>query len=216
MTSDMHLLVVAPHPDDETLALGGTIHDHLRCGGSCEVVAVTDGEAADDTAGPAERWALGRRRAQERRESLRSLGASMVRVTRLGLPDREVAREQRRLEDELGELFDSVGHNRLVVVALPWRGDGHVDHQATWRAGVRAARGTRLKIVETPIWARYDGAFGGEDVVRLPVSQRGRAAKRAALRCFKSQLELLPGGRGPVLPPGFLEAFDGPDEPVIV
>lgn len=211
----MHLLVVAPHPDDETLALGGTIHDHLRCGGSCEIVAVTDGEAADNRAGPAERWALARRRALERREALRALGASTVPVTRLGLPDREVARHQRRLEDELGEIFGRFDRSRVVVVALPWRGDGHVDHQATWRAGVRAARGARLKIVETPIWARYDGTLGSEEAVLLPVSQRGRAAKRAALRCFKSQLEPLPGGRGPVLPSDFLEVFDGPHEPVI-
>ena len=33
MNPERHLIVVAPHPDDETLGIGGTIHDHLRSAG---------------------------------------------------------------------------------------------------------------------------------------------------------------------------------------
>lgn len=40
------VVVVAPHPDDETLAAGGTISMLVRRGFTVDVVAVTDGEAS--------------------------------------------------------------------------------------------------------------------------------------------------------------------------
>ncbi len=39
------LLVLAPHPDDETLGFGGLIHEYLARGKPVEVVVVTDGDA---------------------------------------------------------------------------------------------------------------------------------------------------------------------------
>src|SRR6266852_506851 len=40
------VVVVAPHPDDETLGVGGMLHDLSARGWRVTVVAVTDGEAA--------------------------------------------------------------------------------------------------------------------------------------------------------------------------
>src|ERR1700722_11998739 len=94
MSPDQHLIVVAPHPDDETLGLGGTIHDHLQNAGSAEIIAVPDGEAADDMAGREARAELARRRQQERRAALALLGAAGVRVTSLRFADRDVVLHQ--------------------------------------------------------------------------------------------------------------------------
>ena len=40
------IVVVSPHPDDETLALGGLLHDLAGRGWRVSLVAVTDGEGA--------------------------------------------------------------------------------------------------------------------------------------------------------------------------
>ncbi|WP_253823017.1 PIG-L family deacetylase [Acidianus sp. RZ1] len=39
----MNVLVIAPHPDDETLCCGGSIMKFLEAGGKVKVVIVTDG-----------------------------------------------------------------------------------------------------------------------------------------------------------------------------
>jgi LmbE family N-acetylglucosaminyl deacetylase len=44
------LLVLAPHPDDEVIACGGLVAQHIREGRSVRVVVATDGAAAGDAA----------------------------------------------------------------------------------------------------------------------------------------------------------------------
>src|SRR5262245_30184806 len=41
------VLVVAPHPDDETIGCGATLALHARRGDTVHVVVVTDGELGD-------------------------------------------------------------------------------------------------------------------------------------------------------------------------
>src|SRR6185295_14999243 len=45
------LLVLAPHPDDEVIACGGLVAQHIREGRSVRVVVATDGAKAGDAAG---------------------------------------------------------------------------------------------------------------------------------------------------------------------
>jgi len=213
MNPARHLIVVAPHPDDETLGLGGTIHDHLRSAGSAEIIAVTDGEAADEVGCSEARAALARRRHQERGAALTILGAAAVHVTRLRFPDRGVELHERRLADGLRRnLLAAKRKHGSCMVALPWREDPHADHRATARAGIEAARRTGLDYVEIPIWAWY---LPPSRIRAMTISTKAREAKRAALRCFRSQLEPLPGGRGPVLPIDFLDAFNGEHEVIL-
>jgi LmbE family N-acetylglucosaminyl deacetylase len=213
MITERHLIVVAPHPDDETLALGGTIHDHLRAGGTCEIVAVTDGESADDLATPDLRRRMAERRQSERAAAMVALGAGEVEITELHLPDRHVPAHTEALTEALSNLLaQRRRHLRSYLVAAPWRNDPHLDHRASGAAAAEAARLTGSAFVETPIWRRR---LPHGRTRRLPISEEAMTAKRAALQCFISQLEPLPGGRGAVLPPDFLEAFSGTDEMIL-
>jgi len=91
------LLVVAPHPDDETLGAGGLIQRVLARGGTVRVVLVTAGdgyvEAVVHETGrprprPAEYVAYGERRLREARFALRELGGDGIRAEHLlGFPD---------------------------------------------------------------------------------------------------------------------------------
>jgi LmbE family N-acetylglucosaminyl deacetylase len=89
------LLVIAPHPDDETLGAGGLVQRVVARGGSVRVVLVTAGdgyvEAVTHATGeprprPAEYIAYGERRLREARAALRELGGH-VRLQVLGFPD---------------------------------------------------------------------------------------------------------------------------------
>ena len=97
------LVVVAPHPDDETLGLGGTIAATADRGIPVRVISVTDGDAAHPEATAAERRALAHTRCAEVLCATAALG--VVAPVRLGLPDGDVAGHEARLVDALTEVL---------------------------------------------------------------------------------------------------------------
>ncbi len=90
------LLVVSPHPDDETLGAGGLMERVLSRGGSARVVLLTAGdgyvEAVVHATGlprprPTQYIAYGERRLGEARAAMRELGGNRIRLQVLGFPD---------------------------------------------------------------------------------------------------------------------------------
>jgi len=93
------LLVVAPHPDDETLCCAGVIQRVVRAGGRASVVWITSGDASfldllliekRLTASASSQRALGERRMREARAAASLLGVPADRQLFLGYPDRGV------------------------------------------------------------------------------------------------------------------------------
>lgn len=90
------VLVVAPHPDDETLALGGLIRQARRNGARVQVVFLTNGDGfALAAAAKYRRWPgrsamrrLARDRQSEARAALAGLDVGPASLTFLGYPDR--------------------------------------------------------------------------------------------------------------------------------
>jgi LmbE family N-acetylglucosaminyl deacetylase len=96
VASHERLLVVAPHPDDETLGAGGLIQRVLERDGSARVVLLTLGdgyvEAVRHETGelrppPTAYRAYGERRLREARDAMRVLGGGRIRLGALGFPD---------------------------------------------------------------------------------------------------------------------------------
>ncbi|HUI26378.1 MAG TPA: PIG-L family deacetylase [Candidatus Kryptonia bacterium] len=95
--SGERLLVVGPHPDDETLGAGGLIQRVLARGGSVRVVLVTAGdgyieavvhETGQPKPRPTQYIEYGQRRLREARAAMRVLdGSDRVRLQFLGFPD---------------------------------------------------------------------------------------------------------------------------------
>lgn len=90
------VLVVSPHPDDETLCCSGHIARALEAGASVHVVWVTNGDGFEFDAIYLDRRLhpghplledLGRRRMQEARNAARILGVPQNNLTFLGYPD---------------------------------------------------------------------------------------------------------------------------------
>ncbi len=124
-------LVVAPHPDDETLGCGAAIVQMCKAGRRVRVVAVTDGRASEEKCGLSPEG-LAQRRKKEMLDACERLGVSAEDVVFLGYPDGEadgyVDSIRNDLEKEIQEMrpgqilspspCDSNADHRAVAVAL--------------------------------------------------------------------------------------------------
>jgi LmbE family N-acetylglucosaminyl deacetylase len=206
------VVVVAAHPDDETLGAAGLIQTLHSREALCEVVVCTDGSAAYPGLDEPGRRQLAQVRRTETRAALASLGAAPIAVRFLGLPDGRLGDHS----SELTEALAPVCHEASMLVT-PWRHDPHPDHRAAGRAtAALAAGGTRL--LEYPIWMRHfvpaDDEVARPGTLRtLPMTDEQLARKRAAIRAHASQVGRWNRAYEPVLPPHVLDLFDVPYEP---
>ena len=173
----LRLVVIAPHPDDETLGCGLLIAHASRKGARVAVVALTDGQASHPGS---RRWpaaALGRLRRSELRRAMARLGARRAALRSMGWCDGRLhqVRSALRLRAMLHALRADV-----VVAASP--SDNHPDHRAGWRLAVAATTGTGMPLLPYAVWSRLDAAPRGR--ARDP----GTAAKNWAMRAYRSQI----------------------------
>lgn len=203
------VLVVSAHPDDEVLALGGTLALLAARGCRLTLVTATDGEGSHPGLPPDGAARLARRRAEELRSALDVLGVPSEPV-RLGLPDSGLAGH----EDDLRAALADLGRDADLVVGT-WAHDAHPDHEAVGRA-CRAL--DVAQVWEVPVWAWHwavpgDPRFPWDDVRLVDVSEQLDRKAEAVAR-FASQLEPR-GDAGPVLPPDVLAHFTRPWEVVL-
>ncbi len=197
-------LVIAPHPDDETLAAAGLILNLRARGIPVTVAAVTDGEAAyPDMPG------LPALREREQTEALACLGVERASIHRLRLPDSGVGMHEDRL---LALLLPLVPEGGQIIA--PWPHDFHPDHEACGRVAAEAARQTGALITFWLFWTWHHGKpalLSGKNAVRLPLTPQQQSQKQAALAKHDSQLEN-PNGGDPILPPALLAPAQRPYE----
>lgn len=194
------VVVVAAHPDDEVLGVGGTMAMLAAGGVRLRLIAVTDGEGSHPAADPA---VTARTRAAESATALDRLGARNIEVVRLRLPDTGLAGREEELVDILREQCGG-----FEVCLAPWEGDAHADHEAAGRAARRAGQ----NVLTYPIWMWHWAQPGDQRVPWRRASQvvlPGDVAtrKQAAIQAFTSQLTDREGGAAPVVPPGVLAHF---------
>jgi LmbE family N-acetylglucosaminyl deacetylase len=173
------VVVVSPHPDDETLACGGLIAELVARRIGLTVVAVTDGEGSHPEV--AELAAV---RRIEQRRALHALGHRGPPI-RLGLPDASVACHASQLRARLQTLVS--GHTVLIA---PWSRDGHTDHDACGAAAEAVAEHCGCALLEYPVWAWQWATPSELDEDRwstFEIAAPARRAKSAALECFPSQ-----------------------------
>lgn len=185
------LVVVSPHPDDEVLGAGGLIQVALSQQILVEVVAVTDGEASHPRSKVATTLDLARMRSGETREALRRLGCDEPLVTRLHLPDGDVAARR----DQLDRAIVGILLPGDLCVA-PWRRDGHPDHEVCGESAFAASRAVGARMLEYLVWAWHWADPDGFDIPwqqcrRLDLTRRDRARKRWATAAFESQTRFL-------------------------
>lgn len=198
--TEVRVVVVAPHPDDEVLAAGGMLALAAEIGRDIALVAVTDGSASHPDSRLWSRERLAAERPRETHAALATLGVHPQTHVRLSLPDGGLAGQ----EAALAQRLQAVLRPRDVVFTT-WQLDGHPDHEATGRATASAARQAGARCLQAPVWAWHWARPGDERLpwhrarrLRLPASVVCR--KKAAVCAFISQLAPDPStGAGPVL-----------------
>jgi LmbE family N-acetylglucosaminyl deacetylase len=195
------IVVVAAHPDDETLGFGATSAMLAELGVQVQVVSASDGGAAHQEHSPLQRHRLEHTRRAELHRAVGLLG--LPAPISLGLPDGELSNHQDRLTDLLAEILAT--RSPGTWCAANWRGDGHPDHEAVGRAAAAACRRTDAVLIEYPVWMWHwalpgDAAVPWDRAQAVPLSPAAIDRKSRAAQCFRSQFE--PSGtEPPVLPP---------------
>lgn len=118
----MNILVIAPHPDDESIGCGGTILLHTVRGDHVAAVFLTSGEFALSDLTREKAWAI---REAEAEESARILGIASV--TFLRRPDHSLGDG---IEEAAAELRPLLERQQPELIYLPHACDGHPDHRA--------------------------------------------------------------------------------------
>lgn len=192
------VLVLTAHPDDESLAAGGTLAALAAAGVRVELLCATAGEAAYVAAGLPDPGLPDRRRA-ELAAAADTLGLADVEV--LGIPDGALTRHEDELASALADRL--AGRTAVRHVLSLWRHDPHPDHAATGRAAARAARAHGLPTSAFPLWA-----YHWTDPATVPVvgwlsriDPEAADRRRRAVACHASQVEPPAPGLGPVVPP---------------
>ena len=207
-SSGDHVVVVAAHPDDETLGAGGLMTCAARRGAQVTVIVASDGEASHPSSPTHRPDELASLRRQEVSAALAVLAPAAT-VLLLGLPDGKLSAYRPQISAAIDEA--GAGCTHLVT---PWSGDEHPDHAACAQAASDSIAALHAQHWQFPIWAWHWGDPGNGD---LPVATLGRveldaaacAAKSRALDCHESQHRALSDcpGDEPILGPDVLDHF---------
>ena len=200
------VVIVAAHPDDEILGVGGTMSMLAAAGARLRLIAVTDGEASHPGADPG---AIARIRTTESAAARDVLRIQDIEVIRLRLPD--------------------TGLSGLRGLSYPYACANCVpDLRCAWRPGKQTPTPTMRRrdarpgahaqhVLSYPIWMWHwaepaDRRVPWSRGCRIPLTADVAALKTAAIQAFASQLTDREGAAGPVLPPGIVAHFTRPQE----
>ncbi|TFF18368.1 PIG-L family deacetylase [Jiella endophytica] len=193
------ILVIAPHPDDESLGCGGLMVMLAAGGRQIHTLFVTDGGASHPASKSWPRQRLASQRESEAAEALARLGLgnqprSFLRLRDADMPQPGSA-EWTAARDRVEQLLAGF---RPDLVLLPWRRDPHRDHRDSWRLSTEAiaASGRAIATMEYAIWLDEFGQLGDRpapdeaEFVAFDVSHL-RVAKRQAVAAHLSQTTAL-------------------------
>ncbi|WP_310162240.1 bifunctional PIG-L family deacetylase/class I SAM-dependent methyltransferase [Arthrobacter sp. BE255] len=213
----MRFVVLAAHPDDETLGAGGLLAQLHTLEADVDVVLCTAGEGSHPHSITVSQDQLATTRVNEFGAALAALGHA-GNWSYLGLPDGGLAGHVTEITAGLREALGRHGGppEQLVIVA-PYRADGHTDHNALGEAAAQAALHGGHALLEYPIWYWLWATPAHPEWkswVRFPLDRAAQEAKAAAMGAHASQvLPLSPQpGDEALLSAEFLRHFDRPFE----
>jgi N-acetylglucosamine malate deacetylase 2 len=199
----MRLVVVAAHPDDETIGAAMLLRRLTRCGVTVLVVHVTDGAPRDmrdaRMAGFATVEAYARARRHELADAFQTGSIPVERWEMLGIPDQRASYVLPEVVAALTALFQRERPDAVLTHAYE---GGHPDHDATALAVTVAWRNAQLAPNSHCEMSSYHLAgdacrtacfLPAADVqpVVIPLTPDEQALKRAMIACFRTQQRVL-------------------------
>ncbi len=181
------LLIVNPHPDDETLGCGQALAAAAAAGRDIGLILLTDGEASHPNSQAYPELQLRLLRLAEFEKAVAILAQNaVVKVRTLGLPDGKS--HQQPLDNALwDDLKDFAEGLQAGAVWSTWSGDPHCDHEHAAQIAARMARELMVLHWSFPVWGRFGQRSVPDHIVRF---EDGEAAllKGRAMCAYASQL----------------------------
>jgi LmbE family N-acetylglucosaminyl deacetylase len=214
-------LVVAPHPDDESLGCGGFIAESCARGRPPVVVVMTDGTASHPSSPsyPADR--LRALRESETGAALSILGLSSESLHFMRLRDSAMPAAGRPFDLAVAELRRLVLAYRCKTILAPWLYDPHCDHETTQLMVRAAVKSLGIRVYSYPVWGWLlpsDQPLSEDRIEgwRLNITAH-LERKRRAIASHQSQYSdmINDDPDGFRLPPELLSTFERPYETFI-
>ena len=174
----MNIVVIAPHPDDESIGCGGTIRLHVDRGDHVSVVFLSSGEAGLKHLAREEAWRV---REDEARSAAIILGIASTNFLRQ--PDWFLGDDIDRTANLLRPLLE---RERPGLIYVPHSFEWHPDHQAAipiLQTALAALDTFASSLLAYEVWT----PLREHDRVENVTSKMKH--KLRAVRCYRSQLE---------------------------
>ncbi len=187
-------LIVAPHPDDESLGTGSLIATILDAGGTVYVAFLTDGDGSHRGAPGWTAARLAEARAGEARRALHALGVTRPPLRLRWQDAHPMTPGAADHERTVRRLATFCRWRRIDALAVTWAGEPHCDHEAAAILAEAVAKRARLPLYEYLVWgwtcADIDARVRHRSCISIDVAH-GRTRQRRAINCHRSQI----GGR---------------------
>ena len=211
-------LVLAPHPDDESLGFGGLIATAAARGETIEVAVLTDGAGSHPNSRQYPPARLKQLRAAETIAALAELDVTPNHVTFLEAPDAAAPHHGPAFAVFLARIETLVHARAIRTILTTWRHDPHCDHEAAALLAMAATRATGARLWFAPVWGWTLPAAtalpepAGE-ALRLDITARLPAKRRAIASHVSQTTALITDSPDPFrLEDKFLALFDRPWE----
>ena len=185
-------IIIAPHPDDESLGCGGLITDACRQGLRGKVVIVSDGAGShpNSKAYPPDR--LTALRKEEAKRAGAELGLKPEDMLFLGLRDRFVPYEGEGAERAIGAIVACVREITAGSLFVSWRHDPHCDHEASYQIARQVQRRAgELRLFEYVVWGHILPPSTEVNPIRsgfrIRIDDETLEKKRRAIAAHRSQ-----------------------------
>ena len=147
------IVVVAAHPDDETLGAAGLLAAAAARGIPVDLLVATDGEGSHPDSPTHTPATLALLRRRELHAAMDVLGVSVAPVF-LGLPDGGTDEHRDAITSALVDVLERAGSDRVLVLS-PWRGDRALDHRAVGQIGEEWWAGLGGSCVPFTCWRQH-------------------------------------------------------------
>jgi LmbE family N-acetylglucosaminyl deacetylase len=211
-------MILAPHPDDESLGCGGLIAQSCARGRPPVVVVLTDGTGSHPSSPSYPPARLRDLREREATKAVALLGLPPERIYFLRLRDGHMPQTGRLYEATVERVLRLFREHYCTTIFAPWFYDPHCDHQATQLVARAVVSKVEASLFSYPVWGWLlpsDAASAKESITgwRLDIRQQ-LARKRGAIREHKSQYSdlITDDPNGFRLPAELLSVFDQPFE----
>lgn len=201
------LLIVSPHPDDETFGCGMALAAAAAAGREIVLLLLTDGEGSHRGSIGYDREARIALRRAELDAALLALAPNRaIRVIRAGLAD------GRTRDRDAAETIDTLLQHRSIAGARTiwstWARDPHCDHRTAGIIALMLAERIDASLWSFAVWGRFGERPVPADLRRFHDNTHA-AAKRAAIAAHASQTTAMidDDPAGFVMPPALVEHF---------